>query len=84
MWSPIPACALDFLPDTGDPAAVHHASSGVPLISDEIACTICRARADISVDGLGTAICARCLRRIDANPRDKRAYMFASVGLLFG
>ena len=50
---------------------------------DELSCSVCRASRGAIVDVLGTAICRTCLRRIDADPREKRLMMFASRDLLF-
>jgi hypothetical protein len=40
-------------------------------------CRVCAAMAAHAlVDAYGAAICDTCLRRIDADPREKRRFMF--------
>jgi hypothetical protein len=46
-------------------------------------CGVCRATGSVLVDVLGTAICERCLRRIDADPREKRYLMFVSSASIY-
>jgi hypothetical protein len=41
-------------------------------------CEICRAIGESLVDLLDAAICEDCLRRIDADPREKRALMLSA------
>jgi hypothetical protein len=41
-------------------------------------CRMCASSASSSlVDAYGTAICDLCLRRINADPREKRRFMFS-------
>jgi hypothetical protein len=46
-------------------------------------CSLCRANRDTLLDMLGTPICKACLRRIDADPREKRLLMFASQDAVY-
>jgi hypothetical protein len=54
-----------------------------PHDDESLSCSMCRASRGAFVDMLGTAICRACLRRIDADPREKRQMMFASRDLLY-
>jgi hypothetical protein len=57
-------------------ASYAHADAVAPL-SLAPQCGTCGARSAHTVDAYGAAICDGCLRRIDANPREKRRFMFA-------
>lgn len=47
-------------------------------------CGVCRADSSALIDVHGAAICEDCLRRIDANPREKRQLlMFAASDSLY-
>jgi hypothetical protein len=50
---------------------------GALAVEMEAQCGICRAAAATLIDMNGTAVCEPCLRRIDADPRQKRRVMFA-------
>jgi nitric oxide synthase oxygenase domain/subunit len=41
-------------------------------------CEICRAVSETLTDLLDAAICDGCLRRIDADPREKRALLLSA------
>jgi hypothetical protein len=43
---------------------------------DVLNCTVCRATRSRVVAVFGAAMCHACLRRIDADPREKRLLMF--------
>jgi hypothetical protein len=51
-----------------------HASSH--FADDALNCSVCRATRDPVVDVFGATICRGCLRRIDADPREKRLLLF--------
>jgi hypothetical protein len=46
------------------------------LSDDAFNCSVCRASREAVVDVFGAAICRGCLRRINADPREKRLLLF--------
>ncbi len=53
------------------------------LAAHAVRCRVCGAGSGSLVDVYGAAVCEACLRRIDANPREKRQIMFTMGDALY-
>jgi hypothetical protein len=55
--------------------------AAVPMLTLR-SCEICRAVSEALVELLEARVCENCLRRIDADPREKRALLLSASNVL--